>query len=69
MRLEEALVKTLEGAPVQVACRLQWVMNTWAWLMVQPLTVNGAELGAQECLDALFLRYNLDPPDLTKFCY
>ena len=36
--------------------------------MVQPLTINGTELGAQECKDALFLRYGLDPPYLPKFC-
>ena len=35
---------------------------------MQPSTVNGTELVAHEWLDALFLRYGLDPPDLTKYC-
>ena len=36
--------------------------------MVQPSKVNGTELGVQEWQDALFLKYGLDPPDLTIFC-
>ena len=36
--------------------------------MVQPSTVNGTELGAQEYRDALFLRYGLEPPDLPHYC-
>ena len=35
---------------------------------MQPSTVNGTELGAQEWRDALFLRYGLDPPDLPTHC-
>ena len=37
------------------------------WLTVQPSTVNGTELGVQECIYALFLIYFIEPPDLTKF--
>ena len=37
-------------------------------MKVQPSTVNGTELGVQEWHDALFLRYSLDPPDLTTYC-
>ena len=33
-----------------------------------PSTVNGTELGAQECRDALFLSYGMDPPDVPKYC-
>ena len=35
---------------------------------MQPSTVNGTDLGAQEWRDALFLRYGLEPPDLPKYC-
>ena len=35
---------------------------------MQPSTVNGTELGAQEWRDALFLRYGLKPPDLPTHC-
>ena len=35
---------------------------------MQPSTVNGTELGAQEWQDATFLLYGLDPPDLLKIC-
>ena len=35
---------------------------------MQPSTVNGTELGAQEWRDAAFLRYGLEPPDLPKNC-
>ena len=41
--------------------------KTGAWLTVQPSTVNGTELGAQEWRDALFLQYSLEPPDLLKY--
>ena len=34
---------------------------------MQPSTVNGMELGAQEWRDALFLRYGIDPPDLPHY--
>ena len=36
--------------------------------MVQPSTVNGMELGAQEWRDSAFLRYGLESPDLPKYC-
>ena len=42
--------------------------KTGAWLTVLLSTVNGTELGAQEWLEALLLRYGLDPPDLLKYC-
>ena len=67
-RAEEALTASLEGDPVQHARRLQWANNTGAWMTVQPSTVNGTELGAQEWHDALFLRYGLDPQDLPTHC-
>ena len=35
---------------------------------MQPSTVNGKELGAQEWRDALFLRYVLEPSDLPTHC-
>ena len=57
-----------EGPPVLQARRLQRETKTGAWLTVQPSTVNGTELGAQEWCDALFLRYGLDPPDLPTHC-
>ena len=43
-------------------------MDTGGCLTVQQSIVNGTELGAQECRYALFLRYGLYPPDLTKLC-
>ena len=55
MRLEEALADNLVGAPVQVTCRLQRATEMGAWMTVQTSTVNGAELGAQEWRDSLFL--------------
>ena len=59
---------TIAGAPVQGARRLQWAAKNGAWLTVQPSTVNRTDLGEQECRDALFLRYSLEPPDLPKYC-
>ena len=47
-RSEEALDEILVGAPVQVARCLRQAKKTGAWLMVQPLTLNGKELGVQE---------------------
>ena len=63
IRVEEALTAVLEGVPVLHARRLQRATKTGAWLTVQPSTVNGTDLGAQEWRDALFLRYGLDPPE------
>ena len=56
------------GAPVQGTRQLWWATNTGAWLTVQPSTVNGRELGAQEWKDTLFLRYGIEPPDLPHYC-
>ena len=36
--------------------------------MLQPFTVNGTELGAQEWQDALFLRYGINSLDLPHYC-
>ena len=52
---EEALAKTLVGYLVQVPHQLRLSTKTGAWLMVQPSTVNGTELGAQEWQDSLLL--------------
>ena len=35
--------------------------------MVEPSTVNGTELGAQEWRDTLFLKYGLETPDLPHY--
>ena len=66
--VEEDLAGALAGAPVQDSRRLCWSMKTEAWLTVQPLKVNGTEMGVQGFQDALFLRYGLEPPDLPKYC-
>ena len=65
---EEDLAETLAGCVVQGAHQLQRAPNTGAWLTVQPSTINGTELGAQEWRDALFLRYGLDPLELPHHC-
>ena len=65
---DEALAKTIVGASVQGARRLQSTPKMGAWLTVQPSTVNGIECGAQEWQDAIFLRYGQDPPDLPHYC-
>ena len=63
-----SLETSIARAPVEVNCRLRRATKTGAWLTVQPFTVNGIELGAQEWRDAAFLRYGLEPPDLPKNC-
>ena len=68
IRAEEALTAALEGAPVLHACCLRRAENNGACIIVQPSTVNGTELGAQEWHDALFLWYGLEPPDLPVYC-
>ena len=65
---EEALVEALSGAAVQGAHLLQQETKKVAWMVMQPSTVNGTGLGAQEWRDALFLWYGLDPPDLPHYC-
>ena len=59
---------TILGDPVVFTRRLRRATKTGAYLTVQPSTVNGTDLGAQEWRDAAFLRYGLDPPDLPKYC-
>ena len=59
-----SLETTIARAPVDVARQLRRATKTRAWLTVQPSTVNGTELGAQEWRDAAFLRYGIEPPDL-----
>ena len=56
-----SLEMSIARAPVEVTYRLRRVTKTRAWLTVQPSTVNGTELGAQEWRDAAFLRYGLEP--------
>ena len=63
-----SLETTIARAPELVTRKLQRATKTGAWLTVQPSTVNGKELGAQEWQDAAFLRYGLEPPDLPKYC-
>ena len=56
------------GDPYHGSRRLRRVTKTGTWLTVQPSTVNGTELGAQEWRGSLFLRYGLDPPYLHHYC-
>ena len=63
-----SLETSISRAPVEVTRQLRRATKTGAWLTVQPSTVNGTELGAQEWRDAAFLRYGLEPPDLPKHC-
>ena len=63
-----SLETSIARAPVEVTRRLRRATKTGAWLTVQPSTVNGTELGAQEWRDAAFLRYGLEPPDPPKHC-
>ena len=67
-RAEEALASTTARGPVQGAHQLRQATKTGAWLTVQPSTVNGTDMGVQEWWDSLFLRYVLDPPDLSNYC-
>ena len=54
-----SLEMSIARAPVEVTRRLRRATKNRAWLTVQPSTVNGTELGAQEWRDAAFLRYGL----------
>ena len=65
---EEALTETIARYPVQGTRQLRRVKKTWACITVQPSTVNGTELGAQEWRDALFLQYVVDLPELPHYC-
>ena len=46
-RAEEDLTANISGAPAQDARRMQRATKTGDWLTVQPLTLNGTELGEQ----------------------
>ena len=66
--VEEEFSAAMEGALILHARHLQRAAKTGACMTVQPSTVNGTELGAQEWHDALFLWYGLEPPDLSMYC-
>ena len=61
-----SLETTIARAQAVITRRLRRATKIGAWLTVQPLTVNGTKLGAQEWRDAAFLRYGLEPTDLPK---
>ena len=65
---EQALAEELESLPAQSALQLFRGMKTGDWIPVPPSMVNGAELGDQGCIDALFLRYYIDPSDFLHIC-
>ena len=44
------------------------ITRTGAWMSVIPFTINGTELGSQECRYSLFLRYDIDLPKLPDHC-
>ena len=67
-RAEKDLTAAQEGAPVLHVRQQQRATKTGAWLIVQPSTVNGTDLGAQEWCDALFMRYGLETLDLPTHC-
>ena len=48
------------------ARRLGQIQRTGVWLSLLLSTVNGTELEAQEWRDSLFLRYDIEPPDLLS---
>ena len=60
---------SLEGALILQARRMRRATKTGAWITVLPSTVNGTELEDQELRGALFLRYGLEPPELSTHCY
>ena len=63
-----SLEANIAGAPEVVIRRLRRATKTGDWMTVQPSTVKGMDLVAQEWRDAAFLRYGLKPPDLPKYC-
>ena len=65
---ETALGEYQSAASKPDARRMGRINRTGAWLSVLSSTVNGAELRAQEWRDYLFLRYCIEPPDLSSYC-
>ena len=65
---EEALEETLAVDLVQVACWLWRATKMGELLTVQLTMENGTELGAQEWKYALFMPYDLNPPDIPHYC-
>ena len=61
-------METPVGAPSHVVHRLRQETKTGACVTVQPSTVNGSELGAQECQDTLFMIFGIELLDHPKFC-
>ena len=56
------------ASPALNAHRLRRVTKTGYWITMLLFTVNGAEMEYQEWHDSLFVRYNIESPDLPTHC-
>ena len=65
---ETALGEAQADASTKDAQRMGRIQTTGEWLYMIPSTVNGTELVAHEWRDPLFLRYIIDPPDISDHC-
>ena len=63
-----AMRESRAAASTDESHRTRRIARMGAKLSVPPSTVNGTELGSQECRDYLLLRYGIKPPDLTEHC-
>ena len=65
---QTALEEAMASYPALDARRLRRGTKTGVLITVMLSTVNGTELGNQDCIGVLFLRYGIDSPDLHPHC-
>ena len=65
--METALGEAQSATSNPDAQNLGRIQRTGAWLSMLPSIINGMELGVQEWRDYLFLRYGIEPPELSSY--
>ena len=63
------LAGVIINIPAPHSHRLWRGRKTITWISSQPSTINGTELGGQECMDEVLLWCGVYTPDLTHSCY
>ena len=63
-----ALGEARSAASTEDACQMGRITRTGEWLLMNPYSVNGKEVGTKEWGDSLFLSYGINPSNSTYHC-
>ena len=65
---DTALGEAWDSTSTEYVYQMELITRIGAWLLVLPSTKNGTEIGVQEWRNPIFLRYDINPPDLPDYC-